>query len=141
MQLRLGKVDEHLELVELERVPPDLPGAGDVRTMATLRVAGLYGSRTVWLAQPHLHGFIAAFTILLEKGTGSARLESMSPGELVLEITPSNARGDLHAAVAIRKWQYGRHSGSDLASLSGTIEIDAEYRQNILNDFHALVRL
>ena len=79
-----GRVE--LELVE--RLPDDLPTAGDARLAVVLRPEGALPVEYdgAWLQRPELEAFAVELEEWLAIAEGSPRIEAMSPDELELEL-------------------------------------------------------
>ena len=105
--------DNHLELAVSERAtsPHD---AGDTRFTVRVRVDGLFAAFTAeslcWVDLRALATFAEQLRELEVRRQGSAVLESMSPGELRLEVRSTDRAGHM-AAVGQVGWWLGVGSG------------------------------
>ncbi len=97
-RVMLRDEDCSLELKVLEIIPPDLPGAGDLRLEAKARAGDFSGrNATIWVGRPEIGAFLENLGNLVEEGTGSAQLDSMSPAELLLRIEAHGPAGRCQA--------------------------------------------
>ena len=100
--------------VEVEERATSVWDAGDTRFAVRVRVSSLFsvftGESLCWVDLPSLDTFARQLRVLEELRQGSAVLESMSPGELRLEILATDRAGHM-AAVGQIGWWLGIGSG------------------------------
>ncbi len=93
--------EDFLELRVTEREPARSPCSGDTRFAVRVRVASpdtAFSAETwCWIALRVLASFAEQLQLLEERRQGSAVLESMSPGELQLEIRVTDRAGHVGA--------------------------------------------
>lgn len=93
--------DSSLEIVLTETVPTALQSAGDARLVISVRVANnqalFTGQLPVWIDALALGNFVSQLEKLNETRNGSAILDSLSPGELRLEIRNTDRSGHMAA--------------------------------------------
>jgi hypothetical protein len=98
-----------LQLSIAEQCPPDHPSPGDVRFAISLRFGNgrdqtFYARTHAWIHSSELRAFSRDLELLDRTRQGTATLNSMSPGELVLTIAFADSAG--HPVV---RGQTGRH--------------------------------
>lgn len=134
----LGGDCEFLQLEVQESIASSLPGAGDVRVMATLQLQEFSGRYDkVWLCEPALSKFIQQLSAVVESRCGAAVLNAASPDELVVEIKAMDTLGHFEVLVRLGRLQWRGHSPRNVV-LAGGFEIDATQLPAILAGFKAL---
>ena len=123
--MRIKNKPSFVELVTTEVVPSGLPSAGDVRVEVKASIDGFIGSGACWIEEPTLRAFATSCKQLLSSFQGSAHLESISPGEFSLSLSPANSRGYILVQVAISK------SAPYTRSTSGAFECELSAMSNI----------
>jgi hypothetical protein len=120
-----------LALDELLLAPPE--GAGDLRVIAAARCGTFGGSAPAWIDRPSWNAFLHDLESLERTRSGSACVESMSPGELRVEIAASGPTGHLtlRGHLAETPW-----TGLDRALRFG-FAIDAGMLPQLLHDARA----
>jgi hypothetical protein len=92
--------DDYFEMTVAERSPA-ARDAGDTRFAARLRVSGIDSVFTAdaqcWVELQALAAFAEQLRVLEERRQGTASLESMSPGELRLQICNTDRTGHMAA--------------------------------------------
>jgi len=105
--------EDYLELVVAERSAV-VHDAGDTRFDVRVRVSGLHAVLTAdvscWVESRALAAFADQLRALEERRQGSAVLESMSPGELRVEVRSTGRAGHV-AAVGQVGWWLGVGAG------------------------------
>src|SRR5262249_53666446 len=81
----------------VDRVPADLPSAGDVELSVEVASEHFSGQGFAWIASPALAAFLAQLRELETKRQGEATIEGLSPEEFRLRIWSVDRRG--HMAV------------------------------------------
>jgi hypothetical protein len=99
--------DDYLELTVAERLT-GAHAAGDTRFAVRVRVSGLHTAFTAeslcWVDLRALAAFVEQLRALEERRQGSAALESMSPGELQLEVRSTDRAGHVAAVGQVGRW-------------------------------------
>lgn len=91
--MRLESPPHFVELHITEVAPPTLPSAGDVRLEIKASIGGFTGFASCWIEAQTMKTFSAGVSRLSASLQGSALLNSMSPGEFSLSLSPANSRG------------------------------------------------
>ena len=99
--MRIEAAPHTIELRITEIAPPGLPSAGDVRIEAKASINGFNGSCSCWIGAREFKAFAADARSLFSSFKGSAHLQSKSPGEFSLSLSPANSRGYISAYVII----------------------------------------
>jgi hypothetical protein len=116
--MRIETAPHFVELLITEVVPSGMPSEGDVRIEAKAQINGFVGFGSCWVGAREFKAFSIAAKQLLSSSKGIARLESISPGEFSLSLSPANPRGYFSVQVAISK-----RSPAPCA-MSGTFEVE-----------------
>lgn len=99
--------DDYLELNVAER-GSTVHDAGDTRFTVRVRVSGLHtvlsAESSSWVDFRVLAVFAEQLRVLEERRQGSAALESMSPGELRLEVRSTDSAGHMAAVGQVGRW-------------------------------------
>ena len=104
--MRIGSHAEYVEIEELERIPEDMPCAGDVNVSVALSFREFSGSYDgVWLELTQMERFISDLKRLDDKRRGSATISSLSPDEFTLEIRSSDATGHMEIEAHLHRHQ------------------------------------
>jgi len=93
MQIRSG--DNRVQIAVAERIPPELPRAGDLKLTVHVLSQGFTGCGSAWVAADAFTVFLKELTQLEIRREGVARLESMSPGEFMIELRPIDGWGHI----------------------------------------------
>lgn len=136
--LHIGTAQEFIELTEIERYPPGSPCEGDVRVCVKVAFKAFGGEYdSVWLEKSALQTFIQELSILEDRRTGSARLESIGPKEFELTIRSRSGLGHMEVEASLSRFQY---SGSTNwpTSVSGGFELEPDTLPSILFLFRKL---
>jgi hypothetical protein len=103
--------EDFLELAVTDRGAPGAPDAGDTRFVVRVRVTSkdtVFTAETwCWAELRALAAFAGQLRALEERRQGVAVLESMSPGELRLEIRSTDRAGHVAATGQVGHWCYG----------------------------------
>jgi hypothetical protein len=139
--MRIGTENEHLDLELLGRdgQPGIPPRRRDLQVKATLKLQEFGGSYSgVWLFEPDVVRFVDELQAIVESRRGTAKLDSMSPGELTLELRPTDPVGHFELSVRMSRHQW---SGPTYwpTTVSGGFEVDPTCLPAILRDFEALL--
>ncbi len=99
--------EDYLELAVAER-GATVHDAGDTRFAVRVRVSGMCTVLTAeslcWVDLVALATFAGQLRVLEERRQGSAALESMSPGELRLEVRSTDRAGHMAAVGQVGRW-------------------------------------
>ena len=99
--------DDYLELTVAERCTI-VHGLGDTQFTVRVRVSSLFAAFTAealcWVDLRALVAFAEQLRVLEERRQGSAALESMSPGELRLEVRSTDRAGHVAAVGQVGRW-------------------------------------
>jgi hypothetical protein len=100
--LRIASVrNEHFMELELFDRADEAYASGDVRLSVRVQSNQFAGSTQVWVMRDELRRFAESLRTLNETLQGSARLRSISPKQLDLELMAVSSRGHLAARGAI----------------------------------------
>jgi hypothetical protein len=139
MIIRAG--DDSVEIEVLECTPPSQPRSGDTRLRVVVSSEGFSGSGTVWIGSEELAQFVRQLTELELRREGSATLESMSPGELVLCIHAIDSWG--HMAVKgqlAQQKHFGGARGPYPHRVEFGFDIDPMVLPPVLSEFQAIAQ-
>jgi hypothetical protein len=100
MEIREGNNCVTIEPVD--RVPADLPSAGDVELSVEVASEQFSGPGFAWVAGPALAAFLAQLRELDTRRQGEAVVEGLSPEEFRLRLWSIDRRGSI-----IRCWSQG----------------------------------
>lgn len=99
--------DDYLDVAVAERLT-GAQAAGDTRFAVRVRVSGMRTALTAesscWVDLPALVAFAEQLRALEKRRQGSAALESMSPGELRLEVCTTDRAGHVAAVGQVGRW-------------------------------------
>lgn len=137
--MQIGTEGDRLELKELERLGPETQTPGDVRLDVTLVLKEFRGHYSeVWVAQPDLAQFVEHLRAVVTKDRYTARLESMSPGELILEMRAREVSGEHKLMITLGRHQFCGDSYMPV-SLSGGVAIESNQLDDVLKGFEAML--
>jgi hypothetical protein len=98
--------EDYLELVLLNRTPAGVPGAGDTCFSAHVRYGSFSAETTAYVEAGEIQSFSEELRRVEEARQGAAVVESMSPGELRLEIRITDRAGHAAALGQVGKWSF-----------------------------------
>lgn len=101
--MRIETAPHFVELNITAVVPPGLPSEGDVRMEIKASINSFTGFGSGWVEAREFEAFSKAVEQLFSSFQGSARLESISPGEFTLSLSPANSRGYVSVQVEISR--------------------------------------
>jgi hypothetical protein len=131
----LGIKPEYIEIIELERIPPEGQRAGDKRVSITIVLRDFVGnSDQVWLAKEDIDQFIADIEKLEKDRKGEIILKSMSPDEFQLKLIIKNPTDAIRVEVTLSRIRFIKQS-PNIIKLSGGFSLNQEYLLSIINDF------
>jgi hypothetical protein len=103
--------EDFLELAVTDRGAAGSPDVGDTRFAVRVRVTSkdtvFTGETWCWVERRVLSAFAQQLRELEERRQGPAALESMSPGELKLEVRSTDRAGHVAAFGQVGHWCYG----------------------------------
>lgn len=103
----IGNHEQKLEVHFVERTPHNLPRAGDVAVRISLRGEDLSAEvEGIWFDELAVTEFIRDSIRLRDSRDGIARLESMSPGNFILELRALWPSGRIQAALSLKWFRY-----------------------------------
>jgi hypothetical protein len=85
----------------------ELPGHSDVKLAAGLHGEGFAGASSAWVDADVFRGFALELGELVTHFHGDAVLESISPGDLSLRLSPANPRGYVRVDVSLAEGAVG----------------------------------
>lgn len=93
--IRFEEKNNFLELDMTMQENDDLPSRGDAYVTIRLHSNGYAGQNDLWVSQESLCGFCRDLVKLEKQRKGKSLLESMSPGELSLQIFSIDSLGHM----------------------------------------------
>ena len=136
--LHIGTAQEFIQITQMEHYPSGFPCAGDVRVHVKVAFKAFCGEYdSVWLEKSALQTFIRELSILEDRRTGSARLESMSPNEFELTIRSIGGLGHMEVEASLSRFQYSGFTRWP-TSVSGGFELEPDTLPSILSLFRQL---
>jgi hypothetical protein len=138
MLLQAG--DDYLELTPIEQTPEGVPGFGDTRFSVRVRCNSFSGETTGYIEAGKLREFAEELRRVEEARRGAAAVESMSPGELLLEVRITDRAG--HAAVIgqVGRWSFRGLERAHLSVVGYSIPFCPTLLPQITREFRALVK-
>lgn len=103
------------ELHVLERLGADVSISGDTRLHVRAAGSGVSLSSSVWVSHDLLERFIADLGDIVEGHRSSARLESLRPGELELDVVQASPSSSLSVRVASGVRSMGRGASASIS--------------------------
>jgi hypothetical protein len=101
-----------VEVRLVERTPPSLPGAGDLRLHVGVAFSSFQGEYDeVWVEAAAFQTYLSELQALEERREGSATLKSMSPDELLLRIHSTDRAGHMGVRGQLGRWCYAGGGG------------------------------
>jgi len=91
----IGEQDNPLEMLCLEVLPPDSPGAGDMRLQVRVRSHGFSGETAVWIDAKTFHSFLGHLRVLNTRREGFAEVRAMSPEDFCVRIQTVDRAGHM----------------------------------------------
>ena len=136
--------DGCIELEMTEQIPLDSQGAGDTRFIVRVRFRShetVFSAETwAWVEAPVLAAFASQLRALEEKRQGSAVMESMSPGELRLEIRIYDGAGHVGAFGQVGHWCHGGVGGPYWSVVTFGIPFCPTELPGLVHEFEVLSR-
>ncbi len=128
MKFRLSGAQDFIELTILEAI--DSPeSAGDARLNVEVQSSGFRGIGNVWVDADSLRQFCGELVKLEMTRSGEARLDSMSPSELMLIIKAVDSLGHLGIFGSV-----GRHVHAEHGSILHSVTFGFEFDPNLLRE-------
>jgi hypothetical protein len=135
----LRDADSFIEILLIERTPATLPGAGDLRFSARVAFGTFRGEcDEIWIAAPAFRDFLSGLQALEARRQGSAVLESMSPGELLLEVDSTDRAGHMAASGQLGRWCYAGGEGMSWCQVPFYFSFCPSLLPGILEEFRAM---
>jgi len=135
--------EDFLGLTVTDRGAAGTPGAGDIRFAVRVRVAGkdtvFTGETWCWVEGRVLAAFADQLRALEELRQGAAALESMSPGELRLEVRSTDRAGHMAAFGQVGHWCYSGAGGRHWSAIAFGIQFSPSELPPLVREFSALV--
>ncbi|MDB5307173.1 MAG: hypothetical protein JWO38_1375 [Gemmataceae bacterium] len=135
--------EDFLELEVTERVPEGVPCAGDIRFAVRVRITSkdtVFSAETwAWVEAPVMTTFAEQIRTLEKQRQGSAALESMSPGELRLDVRGYDRAGHIAAVGQVGHWCYGGVGGPYWSAVSFGIAFCPSELPALVRYFEGLV--
>ena len=125
--MRIGYPPCFIDLTIIDVIPPSQPRGGDVHLQVNASIGDYLGTTSCWLDSEKLRLFSIATHQLYLSFQGDAHLQSLSPGELSLSLSPSDPSGIVLVRVDIGKHYPVR------CTLSGEFEVELQALANIVN--------
>jgi hypothetical protein len=131
--------DDYLELTPIEQTLEGVPGFGDTSFSVRVRCGSFSGETTVYIEAGELSEFAEELRRVEEARQGAAAVESMSPGELLLEVRITDRAG--HAAVIgqVGSWSFVGFDSAHWNVVGYRIPFCPTLLPQIRREFRALV--
>jgi hypothetical protein len=136
MEIREGHNCITIEAVD--RVPVDLPSAGDVELSVVVSSQQFGGHGFAWVAAPALAVFLAQLRQLEARRQGEATLEGLSPEELRLRIWSVDRRGHMAVGGLVAKLVHHGEGGPYRHVVQFGFEFDPTLLPRVVTGFHAI---
>jgi hypothetical protein len=130
--------DDWVEIEAVDRVPDNLPSAGDVELSVAVSSAGFAGQGSAWVAAPALAAFLVEFRDLEARRQGAATLEGLSPEQFRLRIWSVNRRGHVAVGGLVAKHIHRGEGGPYRHQVEFGFEFDATLLPKLLSGFQAI---
>ena len=132
--------DDYLELTPIEQTPEGVPGFGDTCFSVRVRCNSFSGETTAYIEAGKLRAFAENLHRVEEARQGAAVVESMSPGELLLEVRITGRAG--HAAVIgqVGRWSFLGLESAHWNVIGYSIPFCPTLLPQITREFRALVK-
>jgi hypothetical protein len=122
------------DFVSMERLEGDQL-SGDYLVLIEVRRHGFSGRSDTWIIREALLAFVRDLARLEEVRRGAATVESISPGELRLEVRATDSAGHM----AVGGMVGYRHSDGETALTFAPFEFDPSMLPTLVRDAQALV--
>ena len=136
MEIREGQNCVTIEPVD--RVPADLPSAGDVEFLVEVASEQFSGHGFAWVAAPALTVFLAQLRELEETRQGEATIEGMSPEEFRLRIRSVDRRGHMAVGGLVTKRVHKGEGSPYRHAVEFGFEVDPTLLPRMLAGFQAI---
>ena len=137
MEIREGQNCVTIEPVD--RVPADLPSAGDVELSVEVASEQFSGHGFAWIAAPAMAAFLNQLRDLEAKRQGEATIEGLSPGEFRLRLWPVDRRGHMAVGGLVTKRIHKGEGSPYRHAVEFGFEFDPTLLPKVLADFQAIV--
>jgi hypothetical protein len=147
MAAALAAGDETMEIREghncviiepVDRVPADVPSAGDVELSLEVASEQLIGHGFAWVAAPALAAFLAQLRELERRRQGEATIDGLSPGEFRLRVWSVDRKGHMAVGGLVTKRVHKGEGGSYRHAVELGFEFDPTLLPSVLAGFQAI---
>ncbi len=122
----------------MDRVPADLPSAGDVRLSVEVASEQFGGRGSTWVAAPALAAFLAELRELEARRQGEATIEGLSPGEFRLRLWSVDHSGHMAVGGLVTKLVHKRWGCPYRHAVEFAFEFDPTLLPRVLVAFQAI---
>src|SRR5262245_40420460 len=136
MEIREGHNCVAIEPVD--RVPPDLPSAGDVELSVEVASEQFNGHGFAWIAAPALAFFLVQLRELETRRQGETTIEGLSPNEFRLRIWSVDRRGHMAVGGMVTERIHKGEGGPYRHALEFGFEFDPILLPKVLAGFQAI---
>jgi hypothetical protein len=135
MEIRDG--NNRVIIESVDRVPGDLPFAGDVELSVEVASEQFSGHGFAWVGGPALAAFLARLNALEERRQGEAVIEGL-PGEFRLRLWSVDRRGHMAVGGLVTNHVYKGEAGPYRHALEFGFEFDPTLLPRVLAGFRAI---
>jgi hypothetical protein len=136
MEIREGHNCVTIEPVD--RVPADLPSAGDVKLCVEIASEQFSGHGFAWLAAPALAAFLVQLRELEKRRQGEAMVAGLSPEEFRLRVWSVDRRGHMAVGGMVTKRIHKGEGSPYRHALEFGFEFDPTLLPRVLAGFQAI---
>lgn len=136
MEIREGH--NCITIEPVDRVPADLPSAGDVELSVEVASEQFCGHGFAWVAAPALAVFLSQLRELESSRQGEATIEGLSPGEFRLRLWSVDRRGHMAVGGLVTKRVHKGEAGPYLHAVEFGFEFDPTLLPKVLAGFQAI---
>lgn len=138
---------DHEDYVELSVAEREYhpAGAGDTLFSVSIRVTAMgavfSADAPVWVSLPQILLFATQLRALDEHRDGAAILESISPGEMRLELRSTDTLGHMAAVGQVGRWSHRAGGSLNWLALTFTISLDPSNLSDFTAEFEQLAAI
>src|SRR5262245_53440219 len=136
MEIREGHNCVTIEPVD--RVPADLPSAGDVELSVDVASEQFSGHGFAWVAARALAAFLGQLAALETNRRGEATIEGLSPGEFHLRLWSVDRRGHMALGGVVTKLVHKGEASPYRHAIEFGFEFDPTLLPRVLAGFQAI---
>lgn len=136
MEIREGHNCVTIEPVD--RVPANLPSAGDVELSVAVASEQFSGRGFAWVAAPAMAAFLTQLRDLEAKRQGEATIEGLSPGEFRLRLWSVDRRGHMAVSGLVTKRVHKGEGSPYRQAVEFGFEFDPTLLPKVLAGFQAI---